>query len=337
MSLLILSSLLTFVFYYLACFEYTTSKKKLLLIICFLVCSFFLRAVIDPALNNDFDLYYNFKIFHKPTGFFSYLLKEPYLYYVYSFFKLFFNDKATVFCCLYWFNSTLTTVFFIWLAQLKDIDVWKKMLIFSIFYFFFGFVLLRNNPVYLLFALYFYYSYRNLKFDYVLLTPLMHITSILMLIVYFHKWKRYYLFFIIVCILAPILLLTFKSYLQNIDAFNYLFLRIDGYFKTNVTGGFMHWLFFAFISGFILLGIILYKKRIFHPFLVTTAFFYYISFFISPIMAFRFTPYVLFALLFLNYDVLKKQINRILNLSSVFLFVIYLFILYHTHNKLIPT
>lgn len=337
MSLLILSSLLTFVFYYLACFEYTTSKKKLLLIICFLFCSFFLRAVIDPALNNDYDLYYNFKIFHKPRSFFTFFLKEPYLYSVYAFFDIFSNEKEIIFSCLYWFNYIITTLFFVWLIKLKDIEVWKKMLLFSVFYFFFAFTLLRNGPVYIFFAMYFYYSYRNLKFNYVLLTPFMHISSILILIVYLYKLKNYYLFLAIVCILGPIFLLLFKPYLDNIDIFHYVFYKMNTYSKANAAIGYMHWSFLSFISILHLFGIILYKKRMLHPFLVTTALFYYVSYFINPIMAFRFTPYVLFALLFFNFDPLKKQIVRVLNLSSVFLVVIYLFILYHTHNKLILT
>ncbi|GGF08239.1 hypothetical protein GCM10011518_16850 [Flavobacterium limi] len=124
-------------------------------------------------------------------------------------------------------------------------------------------------------------------------------------------------------------------YLENLDFFRYVLWKINDYSKVNIVIGYTHWLFFAFITLLYLLGIILYKKRMLHPFLVTTAFFYYVSYFVNPIMAFRFTPYVLFALLFLNFDPLKKQIVRILNLSSVFLCVIYLFILYHTHNKLI--
>lgn len=337
MSLVILSSLLTFMFFYLACYNYANSKKKLWLMICFVVCSFLLRIVIDPVLNNDFDLYYNFKIFHKPRSFFAFFLKEPYLYSVYAFFDIFSNDKGIIFSCLYWFNYIIITLFFVWLIKLKDIEVWKKILLFSVFYFFFAFTLLRNAPAYVLFAMYFYYSYRNLKFNYVLFTPFMHISSILMLIVYFHKWKNYYLFFVSICILGPVFFLAFKPYFESIDVFHYIFYKINTYSKGNIAISYTHWLFFAFISIFILLGIILYKKRMLHPFVVTTAFFYYVSYFVSPIMAFRFTPYVLFALLFLNFDALKKQTNRILNLSSVFLFVIYLFVLYHTHNKLIPT
>ena len=219
--------------------------------------------------------------------------------------------------------------------QKQNTTLINILLIFSIFYFFFGFVLLRNAPAYLLFAVFFYYSYRNLKFDYVLLTPFMHMSSILILIVYFYKWKKYYLFFVTICILVPIFFLVSMPYLESIDFFRYVLWKINDYTKANIVIGYMHWLFFAFITVLFLLGIILYKKRMLHPFLVTTAFFYYVCYFVNPIMAFRFTPYVLFALLFLNSDPLKKQIVRILNFSSVFLCVIYLFILYHTHNKLI--
>lgn len=330
--ILLIVAFLTFLFYYLACFDFTNSKKKLWFIICFIVSSFLLRAVIDPTLNNDFYLYFNFKIFHKPTDFLSYLVREPYLYLVYSFFDIFSDDKEVVFSCLYWFNYLITTIFFVWLVKRKDVEVWKKMLIFSFFYFFFAFVLLRNGPVYLLFALCFYYNFRDLKFNYVLLTPFMHISAIAVLIVYFHKWKNYYLFFVVFCILGPMGFIIFHPYLLKVDAFQTVALKIDYFSSNNAEIGMMHWLFFAFISILFLLAAKLYRKQLLHPIIISSAFFYYVTYFINPIMAFRFSPYVLFALLFFNVDILKKQIVRILNLLSVFLFVIFLFILYHTHH-----
>lgn len=333
MNLLIIFSFVTFLFYYLACFEYSNTKKKLLFIICFVICSLVLRNVIDPVLNNDFYLYYNFKIFKKPTGFLSFLINEPYLYYVYAFFDFFSDDKGVVFSCLYWFNHIITTFFFVWMLKLKDVEVWKKMLLFSIFYFFFAFVLLRNGPVYLLFALYFYYVFRIIKFNYVLFAPFMHISAILMLIVYFHKLKNYYLYFFIICILLPICFLIFKPILQEVNAFQVVLLKANEYSKLNNVAGIVDWLFFIFISFLMLAGAILYKKQIFHPFIITSAVFYYISYLINPVVAFRFSPYVLFSLLFMDFEELKnKKIFRLFNLLSIFLFPFYLFALYHTHH-----
>lgn len=334
MSLLIISSFFTFLFYYLSCFDFSNSKK-LLCIICFVICSLFLRSILSPFVNNDFYLYYNFQIFQKPTNFLSLFINEPYLYSVYAFFSFFSDDKVIVFSCLYWYNHIITTIFFIWLLKVKDVETWKKMLLFSIFYFFFAFVLLRNGPVYLLFAMFFYYNFRNIKFNYVLVTPFMHISSIIMLIVYFHKWKNYYIYFFITCILFPICFLIFKPILQDINAFERIFLRINEYLKLYSIPGIMDWLFFIFISGLLLTGGILYKKKIFHPFIITSAFLYYITYYINPIVAFRFSPYVLFALFFMNFEESKSiKIFRIFDLLSIFLFPIFLFVLYHTHNSL---
>nr|WP_294925870.1 hypothetical protein [uncultured Flavobacterium sp.] len=334
MSLLIIFSFVTFLFYYFGCLDCSSSRTKLLFIICFVVCSFLLRGIIDPALNNDFYLYYNFQIFQKPTSFLSFIINEPYLYSVYSFFNIFSTDKGIVFSCLYWFNHIITTFFFAWLLKLKDVETWKKMLLFSIFYFFLAFVLLRNGPVYLLFALYFYFNFRSKKFNYVLITPFMHISAGLMIIVFFHKWKKYYLFFVITCILVPICFLILRPLLQDVSAFQRLLLKINDYYsQSDGTVGIMHWLFFIFISIFLFGGAILYKKQMLHPFLITSAVLYYITYFINPIVAFRFSPYVLFALLFIDFNELKNnKIHRVLNLLSVFLFPFYLFVLFHTHH-----
>jgi hypothetical protein len=333
MSLLIVFSFLTFLFYYLSCFDSFNTRTNLLYIICFVICSFLLRGIIDPVLNNDYYLYYNFRIFQKPTSFLSFLINEPYLYSVYSFFNFFSTDKGLVFSCLYWFNHIITTFFFVWLLKCKDVEAWKKMLLFSIFYFFFAFVLLRNGPVYLLFALYFYYNFRGVKFNYVLITPFMHISAVLMLVVFFHKWKNYLWFFLIFCILFPICFLILKPLLQDVNAFQMVLLKINNYSQSNNTVGIMHWLFFIFISILLMGGAMLYKKQMRHPFLITTAFFYYITFFINPIMAFRFSPYFLFAFLLMNFEDSRNQkLYRLLNRLSIFLFPVYLFVLYHTHH-----
>lgn len=334
MSLLIIISFFTFLFYYLSCFDFSNSKK-LLCIVCFVVCSLFLRSILSPSLNNDFNLYYNFHIFQKPANFLSLFVNEPYLYCVYAFFSVFSDDKQIVFSCIYWYNHIIATIFFVWLLKVKDVEPWKKMLLFSIFYFFFAFVLLRNGPVYLLFGLYFYYNFRNIKFNYVLVAPFMHISSIVILIVFFHKWKNYYRYFFIICILLPICFLVFKPILQEVDAFQRILLKINEYLKLNNIAGIMDWLFFTFISGLLITGAMLYKKQMLHPFIITSAVFYYISYYFNPVVAFRFSPYILFALLFMNFEDLKnRKIFKLLNLSSVLLFPVFLFILYHTHHLL---
>lgn len=332
MILLIIVSLLNFLFFYLACLYFTKSKKRLF-ILCFVFCSLLLRGILNPVLNNDFYLYYNFNIFQKPTSFLSFFINEPYLYSIYLFFSIFSDDKLIIFSCIYWFNHIITTVFFVWLLNVKDVQGWKKMVLFSIFYFFISFVLLRNGPVYLLFALYFYYNFRNTKFNYVLVTPFMHISAIVMLIVYFHKWKNYYIYFFIICILLPIFFLISKPLLQEVDVFHRVIFKINQYLILYNVPGILDWLFFAFVSTLLIGGILLYRMQIRHPFLITTAAFYYIAYIINPIVAFRFSPYFLFAILLMNFDDSKnKKVFRILNLLSIFIFPVYLFVLYHTHH-----
>lgn len=118
---------------------------------------------------------------------------------------------------------------------------------------------------------------------------------------------------VIISIFGLIFFCVLRPYLQSIDVFRYVLVKINDYSTASVVIGYIHWLFFAFISILLLLGGTLYKKKMLHPFIVTTAIFYYVSYFVNPIVAFRFTPYILFALLFLNVGTLKAEVVKILN------------------------
>mgnify|MGYP006998217128 CR=1 FL=1 len=102
---------------------------------------------------------------------------------------MFTYDKAAIFSGIYWFNLLFVNAFFVWLLTRNDVQMWKKHILFSFFYILFGFVLIRNSGAYLLLALYFYYSYRKVKFNSVLISPFIHLSSLPVLMTYFHKKK----------------------------------------------------------------------------------------------------------------------------------------------------
>ena len=326
--------LLTFLSYYFACLVSADSNQKIVYISLFVVFSIALRLVLDVTLNNDYYFYYSFGIFHKPTGFLSYLLNEPYLYSIYAFFTLFLEAKKEVFLAMYWFNFLIATLFFIWLLYRKDVEMWKKMILFVFHYFLFGFVLLRNAPAYMLFAMYFYYTFRDKKFNWVLITPWMHISSCLLLVTYFHKWKNYYKAVAVVSLFIGAFFLILKPFLSSIDAFKSIVSKIDIYSQGMPVVGFMHVLFFMFISGLFLTGFLLYKKKMLHPILVTTMLFYGISFFINPVVAHRFSPYVIFALLIYPFEeISNNKIVVLLNKFSILLFPVFIYLLHIAHRK----
>lgn len=333
MTLVFFVSICTFLFFYFACLISTTIKQKMFFTGGFIVFSTLLRVLINVNLNNDYYYYYNFDIFNKPTSFLSYLINEPYLYSVYAFFSFFIEDKKDIFQAMYWFNFFIDTAFFVWLLFRKDVQMWKKMLLFTLHYFVFGYVVLRNGPAYILFALYFYYALRNKKFNLVWLTPFMHISSCLILVTYFHKWRYYFKALILVPIVLILFFLFLKPFLASVHDFDRILSKISIYLEGVSINSVMHVSYFLFIQVLTFFGFLFYKRKMLHPILVTTLFIYGTAFLISPVVAHRFTPYVLFAMLFFPFDETEyAKTMRILNRFSVLLLPIFIYTLLNTHK-----
>ncbi|MCW2119423.1 hypothetical protein [Flavobacterium sp. 7A] len=327
-------TLLTFLFYYFASLAVDKPRKQQIFILCFISSSVVLRDIINITLNNDYYLYYNFKIFHKPDGFLSFLINEPYLYCIYSIFNNFFELKSDVFLAMYWFNFLINTSFFIWILTRRDVEVFKKMILFVLYYFVLGFVVLRNGPSYILFSLFFYYTFRDFKFKWVLLTPFMHISSCVILVTYFYRNKWYY----IVTMLTPIILIflffLFSKFLHSLPAFESILFKINYYSKGMKAIGLAHKVFFIFVCCLFLTGVFLYKERMNHPILVTTMLVYTLSFFINPSVAHRFSPYILFALLLAPFSFAKGNGKVIIvNHLTVLLFPVFLYSLFLAHKN----
>ncbi|MCD0473678.1 hypothetical protein LPB87_04640 [Flavobacterium sp. EDS] len=88
-----------------------------------------------------------------------------------------------------------------------------------------------------------------------------------------------------------------------------------------------------FISFLIIAGFLFYKKRMLHPILMTTIFIYMISYYINPVVAFRFSPYVIFALLFYPFDsIISKKNLQLINLSTILFFPIFVYAMLKTHD-----
>ncbi len=324
---------LTFLSYYFACLTCSNSKRNKLLILCFVVSSIALRLIIPVSLNNDYLLYYNFQIFHKPNGFLSFLLNEPYLYLIYSVYSFFLDSKENIFLGMYWFNWLISSAFFIWLIRRVDIEAWKKMILFVFYYFILTFVLLRNGPAYILFALYFYYSFRDKKFNWILITPFMHISCCLLLVTFFYKSKSYFSVLVFVLLFVFLFYFFISPFLLHIDAFQSILTKISFYLKGISDIGMMHRIFFIFISFFIITGFVFYKKKMLHPVLITTIFIYVVSYYINPIVAFRFSLYVIFALLLYPFNsVINDKKLKLINLLTIFLFPIFVFGMLKTHE-----
>lgn len=330
--ILIFSALfLTFLSYYFACLTCSDSNKIKLTLSCFIISSFILRLVIHVNQNNDYLLYYNFQIFQKPHNFVSFLLNEPYLYSVYSFFDFFLDSKESIFLGMYWFNYLIATTFFAWLIKRTDVDVWKKMVLFVCYYSILTFVVLRNGPAYIMFALYFYHSFRNKKFNWILMTPFMHISCCLLLVTFFYKFKYY--FSVLVFVFLFLFILYMSPFLSNNGAFESILNKINIYSKGIPSTGIMHKMLFMFIVFMFIVGFVFYKKKMFHPIIITTILFYVISYYINPVVAFRFSFYVIFALLLYSFDpIISEKRLRLINLLTILFFPVFALSILKTHD-----
>jgi hypothetical protein len=332
MYLTILSVIFTFIFYFLTCFNTLDLDHKYLFALFFLIGTIIIRVQIDVTLNKDYYGYYDHFNFDSRTNMIELFFSEPYLYFLFKFFEIFTNDKSAIFNLIYWFTFLLVNMFYIWLAFRKDVQMWKKMLLFVFYYFLFGFVLLRNGPAYLLFGLYFYYSYRGIKFNEVLLTPFIHISSLAMLITFFHKNKYYFRFFLITIIVVSLTILVLMPLLSEMLVLQNSISKADSYSVEVEVVSVFHKIYFLFITVVFLFSCYTYKNKIINPIILTTFILYYVGFMINPVVGFRFTPYIFFAILFFNFDgSFNNQFTKVLNLISFFLFPYFIYTLLDTH------
>ena len=333
MIALVFTLSLTFLSYYSACLAVIDKNKQTVFVTLFIVASILLRASINVTLNNDYYYYYDFAIFGKPTTVLSYFVNEPYLYAVYTFFSAVLESKQFIFLAMYWFNFMLNLVFFVWLLLRPDVEIWKKMLLFVLHYFVFGFVVLRNGPSYMLFSLYFYYTFRDKKCNWIWITPFMHISSCILLITYFHKWRHYFKMLLVSPLVLFILFFFIKTFGSSEVVFKSLLSKADIYSRGMNSIGFMHVVFFIFICSLLIIGYLQYKSKILHPIIVTTALLYILTFFVNPVVASRFSPYLLFYLLLFPVNYIKNvKIMFLINRLTILFFPVFLYSLYLAHK-----
>lgn len=327
-------TIFSFTFYYLMCFNSQKTLNKFFYIGLYLMFAIILRFIIAPELNKDYYGYFDLHNFEDPEDTVSFLVSEPYLYLLFKSFSYVIDKKETIFIVIYWFNFLLTNVFFIWLATRLDLNVWKKMVLFVFYYFLFGFVLLRNGPVYILFASFFYYSYRNQKFNKILFTPFMHLSALSLIVTLFHK-NKYYLkiLFATLFLFLPVFILYILPLLNDLIALQSSMHKVDSYSEGIGNVSVFHKIYFFFISTILAIAILVYKKYAFHPILITTSLFYYIAFYVNPVLGFRFSPYVVIAVLFFCSENIKKsKWNKYLDIVSVLMLPYFIFTLMDTHT-----
>lgn len=332
--MILITTILVFISYYLSSLNSVRLKYKVVFIFGFLFFGTALRAIINPELNNDYYGYFDIHNFETPENFLTFIFSEPYLLIVFKFFSLFSTNKQLIFLEIYWFNFIITNIFFLWLATRKDIVLWKKIMIFVFYYILFGFVLLRNGPVYMLFACFFYYSFRNRNYIKILITPFMHMSAMALIILLFHK-KKYYLkiLFFVILGMIPIFIFFVMPVLSEVEAIKSSMSKVDSYSEELESVSIFHKVGLLFTTIIVLIAIFVYRKKAINPIFITTILFYYITYLINPIMGFRFSPYLFLSILLFNFEgAYSTRLVRNLNIMSFFLIPYFIFTLYNSHT-----
>lgn len=332
--MILITTILVFISYYLSSLNSVRLEYKVVFIFGFLFFGTALRAIINPELNNDYYGYFDIHNFETPENFLTFIFSEPYLLIVFKFFSLFSTNKQIIFLEIYWFNFIITNVFFLWLATRKDIVLWKKIMIFVFYYILFGFVLLRNGPVYMLFACFFYYSFRNRNYIKILITPFMHMSAMALIILLFHK-RKYYLkiLFFVILGMIPIFIFFVMPVLSEVEAIKSSMSKVDSYSEELESVSIFHKVGLLFTTIIVLIAIFVYRKKAMNPIFITTILFYYITYLINPIMGFRFSPYLFLSILLFDFEgAYSTRLVRNFNIMSFFLIPYFIFTLYNSHT-----
>ncbi|MCW3170510.1 EpsG family protein, partial [Chryseobacterium sp. 09-1422] len=109
---------------------------------------------------------------------FGSLFSEPYFFIVVLSIKNMVGDTAGSLNFYYIINFIISTIFFIWIIRLKDIQTFSKVLLFSLYYFLFAYTTVRNSPAYILVGVLYYFLHRKKIFKLGYLSFLAHLSSV---------------------------------------------------------------------------------------------------------------------------------------------------------------
>lgn len=308
--------ILNFLIYYFLCINKKDSLKIPISFIFFLL-SFIFFLLVDFSKMPDYQEYYAVIGLEGKGQSFNTLFSEPYYFQIVNYFNLSLSKEASI-NVFYFTNTLLTTSFFLWLSFKDDISPWKKVFLYSMYYYLFSFVLLRNTPSYILLATSFYYlNYKRIFFP-SLFTFLCHISSLPVIIFSFFKNKYANILLIFIC-LGYIFLFNVLTKLEIFGIYE----KLTIYKDDNQYGqGVFHKIYF-YLFIFLNLILLFFKKDIILNYTYVLIFLTYIFLqFIGPVMGFRFSIYLIFYLLMTNtYNRIEKN-NFYKNILSFFTIVI---------------
>ncbi|MGK0307860.1 MAG: hypothetical protein ACI8RP_000816 [Urechidicola sp.] len=256
----------------------------------FLFLGVVLRVLIPIPLAMDYFVYNIGNIYDYNFYGIEDIIIEPVLKIVYNFFYLFFQDKTQTVHFLYWLNFATCTYLFYRISK-YHIPFFKKMLLFSFFYFLFTYVLLRNGIPYLLVFI-FFYELNNTegKLKKLIVASFFHATAALIfLIKIIFEIKLWHLIVYGLAILVLLAILAFN----NVFVFDYIINKFRTYSEVRYDRSVFHVVWMFFIFGIFLWSFIENIAQSTTLFFITLMIVYIVFNYLNPVMGYRLSLYIL--------------------------------------------
>ncbi len=304
---------------YFALVQKIAFKSKIIIAFLYIISSLVFKVLVNEASMPDYNTYYEAIGQEKGNIESLFLFSEPYYFQSVNFLSNFFSKEVSI-NIFYLINFLITNVFFIWLAFKIDIPIWNKVLLYSLYYYFFSYILLRNTPSYILVGFLFYGISKNKIFKLSFLAFLSHLSSLPIIVVSFFRNKKIDFKF------AILVLCLFFGYgfIINLEVLN-IYEKFNGYAEGNENKlKVFHLVYFVF---FILLNLFILRKEKYgflnYTYLLLGCM-YLILQNTNPVMGYRFSIYLILYI-FLNPKFrLSYKAERLLD-SISFSFIVILF------------
>lgn len=310
-----------FITYYWICI---IKKQKILLItliFAFMILAIFLRIQIPPEMSKDYVAYSQIeKLDQINISFYSFFL-EPYRHFLYRLLSSLSNDNTQVVLMSYYVNLIINSIFFVWIARIADISIWRKILFFSLYYIVFSYVWLRASIAYLIVCYFLYYGFRDKMKPWGFLAPLVHLSSLPIIYLWLLKYVRISLRPILMVILLILLLFFISS-----DYSYHLTGKIDQYIESSESkDNILHHFYFSTLTALFLTYLFYNKKYSKDYFLIALYVIYCVAHFTNVVAGQRLSHYLILTILFLPANQLKKPLISNTKTKVVAIFFIFIF------------
>lgn len=327
--------LITYLSYLLLLLVFHSRLRKFAFIpaVIFFICSLLLRFYVPIEKNADYGGYANF-MFEEYHFQWKSTFSEPYFPVILNtFFRLTDNWREALYG-VYFTNFLFGSVFYIWLAFRKNIKYWIKLVFFVFSYILLTYTVLRNSPAYFLFGFLTYYLLLGKRFWGGYLGFLTHVSALPALAATFlgfgkPTYKQLLLILLGAVVFSSVLSLPYFSHITD---------RLDTYTDPEVAEKYgvsiFHKLYFVVVVVLSLLILKYRKAAVYNNFYCALFLIYLILYILNPVMAFRFSYYlIIYLVVYPFYEKLKY--DKILNIIfSVLLILLFYNVFYSSHIEL---